>query len=51
VAVSVRPESGWRRLAPVMQPLGRKKTALGSARSALSGDLDAEEVARRRAMR
>jgi hypothetical protein len=51
VAMSVRPEIGWRRPAPVMQLLGRKKTALGGARSALSGDLDAEEAARRRAMR
>jgi hypothetical protein len=51
VAVPAGPESGWRRPAPAMRPQGRKKMALGNARSALSGDLDAEEAARRRAMR
>jgi hypothetical protein len=51
VAVSVEPESGWRRLAPVMWPQVRKKMVSGDARSALSGDFDAEEAARRRATR
>jgi hypothetical protein len=34
-----------------MQPQGRKSMVSGDARSALSGDLDVEEAARRRAMR
>jgi hypothetical protein len=51
VAVSVEPESGWRRPAPVMRPQVRKKMVSGDARSSLSGDFDVEEAARRRATR
>jgi hypothetical protein len=51
VAVSAGQVSGWRRSALAMRPRGRKKIVSGGARSALSGDLDAEEAAQRTATR
>jgi hypothetical protein len=51
VAVSAGAESGWRWPALAMRSYGRKKMMSRDTGSAISGDFDAEEAARRRAMR